>query len=116
VSDIVASLPLVAVGAAVGSETVVVVEPVRLDDLVPNARVVGKDRGEDGSQPGGTAALIEDMRDRFGAEGVACVRIGDRGIELARTEGVEQVEEPRGRAAEMSTMERDLAEERLGRG
>ncbi|MEI2679840.1 MAG: hypothetical protein V9G29_19395 [Burkholderiaceae bacterium] len=60
--------------------------------------------------------MLENVGDRPRREGAALVRLGERGVDLVRTVLVEEVEQARRRASEVSAMERDVAKERLGAG
>src|ERR1700733_4441896 len=100
--------------ATARDEVVVVVEAVRLDDLVSDARVVGERGKDDGLPAFGAPPLVEDMRDGLGAERATVVRVEEGDVEGDGPVLIEQTEETRGRASEMSTVEGDLPEERLG--
>jgi hypothetical protein len=71
-------------------------------------------RGSSGST-GGTgaraAALIEHVGNRLRGEGTAPRGVGEGGLDFEGAILIEQVEEPRGRAAEMSAVDDDLVEE-----
>jgi hypothetical protein len=95
---------------------VVVVEAMRLDDLVADARVGAERWGHDGPLTVGAPSLVEHVSHGFGAEGATLVGVADRRVEGVRAVEVEQTQEPRGRAPEVSAMQGDLAEEGLGCG
>jgi hypothetical protein len=97
-------------------EVVVVVESVWLDDLVSNARVVGERGQDDGLVAVSASPLVEHVSDGLGAEGASLVRVVDGDVEGSRAVLIEEAEKTRGRASEMSAVERDLSEERFGCG
>jgi hypothetical protein len=99
---------------ALSGEVVVVVEAVGLNDLVADARVVGDRPVDDGLLSVGAPTLVKNVSDGLGAERATRMRVADGHVEGRRTVEVEEAEETGGRASEMSAMERDLPEERLG--
>lgn len=94
------------------TELVVALERMRGDDDVADARVVGQDDIDRRQGPTSASALVEDVGDGLGSEGVTAVRLGDGGLELGRAVPVEQVQEPAGGAAEVATVACDLSKER----
>ena len=100
--------------ATARDEVVVVVEAVRLDDLVSDAWVVGERGKDDGLLAFSAPPLVEDMRDGLGAERATVVRVEEGDVEGDGPVLIEETEETRGRASEMSTVEGDLPEEGLG--
>ena len=87
-----------------------------LDDLVSNARVVGERGQDDGLVAVSASPLVEHVSDGLGAEGASLVRVVDGDVEGSRAVLIEEAQETRGRASEMSTVERDLPKERPGCG
>jgi hypothetical protein len=76
-----------------GGEVVIVIEAVRFDDLVAHARVLEGGKEDGRFHAGGATALIEDMRDGFGAEGAAVVSVADRTVEGDRAVDIEEAKE-----------------------
>jgi hypothetical protein len=98
------------------SKVVVVVEAVRLDDLVSNAGVVGGGSNDDGLLAFGAPSLVHDVRDGLGAERAPRVRVVNGDVEGHGPVLIEKAKKTRRRASEMSAMERDLPEKCFGGG
>ena len=79
-----------------------------MDDLIADARVVRQRDHHDGPLTVGAAALVEDVSDGLGAERAAVMRIADRRVESGSAVEIEEAEQTRGCATEMSAVERDL--------
>ena len=97
-----------------GGERVVGAERVWRDDLIADAGIVGEQVLDGWRCATGSPTLVEHVGDRLRGNGIAIERDGDRGIDLVRAEAIDEMEQPRRRAAEVSAADRDLGKERLG--
>ena len=86
-----------------------------MDDLIAHARIVGERDADDGLRAVGPPLLVEHVGDGLGAEGAARVRVTNRRVERGGAVEIEEAEQTGGGAAEVSAVEGDLGEERLGR-
>ncbi len=73
-------------------------------DEIAHPRIV---REHDFDRDGGTASpvtLVENVGDGLGGEGAASVCLADGKVEIDDAEAIEQIEEPRGGAAEVTAV------------
>jgi hypothetical protein len=96
-----------------GGERVVGAERVWRDDLIADAGIVGEQVLDRWRCATGSATLVEHVGNRLRGNGIAIERDGDRGVDLVGAEAIEEMEQARRRAAEMSAAERELGKERL---
>lgn len=84
------------------------------DAQVAHARIIGGDLLDRRWRARSAMALVDNVRDGVRGEGSALVSERDGAVERRGAVPVEQAQQPRRGAAEMSAVKRDLAEERLG--
>jgi hypothetical protein len=105
------ALSLLVAGAG---ERVVGPERASRYNHIAYTRVVGQDSRDGGGRTAGASTLVEDVADGLRGKGAAPVGLAKGPFHFRRTVLVEQSQETMGGAAEVSPMQRDALQERLG--
>ena len=86
------------------------------DDEIAHARVVGEHDVKGWLRAAHPRALVEDVSDGLRSEGAPSLCLGEGGVEVISPVPVEQVQEPRRRAAEVPAVTQNFDEKGSGSG